>query len=51
MCFNPRPREGATLATSERWRGQDGFNPRPREGATGEMDIICDYQVFQSTPP
>ena len=33
-CFNPRPREGATLSTGDASRRRKSFNPRPREGAT-----------------
>mgnify|MGYP005843502161 CR=1 FL=1 len=33
--FNPRPREGATIAASAKRAYRAGFNPRPREGATG----------------
>ena len=33
-CFNPRPREGATLAIFDPSARIRCFNPRPREGAT-----------------
>ena len=36
-CFNPRPREGATVSSVRGDYASTGFNPRPREGATGKF--------------
>ena len=50
--FNPRPREGATTESPNRWRAMISFNPRPREGATSwKFDLKCQYKKVSIHAP